>query len=404
MDYPNQAELQRVARDEILLRNTRLRRAVLEREGTDSNALLAGMAAVGDEVIGQLCRVESSLFLDSARKHYLDRLIYDRYGLPRKSASPAVGSVNFSCPDPAVSAFAIPLGTKLSTTDGKQFVTMAEASFPAGSVGPITVAVQSTKAGPSQQAQRGTITSILGTIPDAASGLAVTNPLATAGADADEQDDTYRERGRNFFTTVRRGTISAIEAAALGVSGVKTAVLFESVDGFGRPAGSAQLIITDAFTEGLVEESVVPPTYQTQSQILASSVAAALWDVRAAGVFIDVLVGVVVLQGIQLGLSFDAGVNVESTALRARAAVVGLVNALPAGSPLLVGDVPGGLIRALRTVPGLVVTGSEVLSPPGDVLAAPLEAIRTTLGLTVASSVQPDRALQGSNNPDTVGT
>lgn len=403
MDYPNQAELFRVARDEVLLRNTRLRRSVIERQGTDTNALLAGMSAVGDEVVGQLVRVESSLFLDSAKKHYLDRLIFDRYGLPRKSASPAVGSVNFSCPAPAVSAFSIPLGTKLSTTDGKQFVTTAEANFPAGSVGPITVAVRSTKAGPSQQAQKNTITSILGAIPDAAPGLTVTNPLATAGADADELDDTYRERGRNFFTTVRRGTISAVEEAALKVSGVKTAVLFESVDAFGRPAGSAQLIITDAFTEGLVEESSVPPAYQTQSQVLASTVGAALWDVRAAGVFVDVLVAKVVLQGVQLGLSFDGGVNVETVALRARAAVVSLINALPAGSPLLVGDVPGGIVRALRTVPGLVVTGTEVISPPGNVVAAPLEVIRSTLGLVVASSVQPDRALQGSTNPDTVG-
>ena len=122
----------------------------------------------------------------------------------------------------------------------------------------------------------------------------------------------------------------------------------------------------------------------------------ALDDVRAAGIYVQVTVGIVRLQGITLGLRFDAGADVDLAALNARGAVVAYVNGLPPGAPLLVANI----IDQLRPIPGLVVTGAEVLSPAGDVIASPLEVIRTALALVVASSLQPDRALQGSTNPD----
>lgn len=117
---------------------------------------------------------------------------------------------------------------------------------------------------------------------------------------------------------------------------------------------------------------------------------------RAAGIYVQVTVGIVRLQGITLGLRFDAGADVDLAALNARGAVVAYVNGLPPGAPLLVANI----IDQLRPIPGLVVTGAEVLSPAGDVIASPLEVIRTALALVVASSLQPDRALQGSTNPD----
>jgi hypothetical protein len=180
----------------------------------------------------------------------------------------------------------------------------------------------------------------------------------------------------------------------LAVPGVRTAEAFETVDTLGRPARSVELVISDAFTEALVDSN--PTSYQTQSQTLAQVVLAALDDVRAAGIYVQVTVGIVRLQGITLGLRFDAGADVDLAALNARGAVVAYVNGLPPGAPLLVANI----IDQLRPIPGLVVTGAEVLSPAGDVIASPLEVIRTALALVVASSLQPDRALQGSTNPD----
>ena len=47
MDFPSFNDLFRVAESEVLSRNSRLTQPVIERQGTDSNALVAGSAAVG---------------------------------------------------------------------------------------------------------------------------------------------------------------------------------------------------------------------------------------------------------------------------------------------------------------------------------------------------------------------
>ena len=74
------------------------------------------------------------------------------------------------------------------------------------------------------------------------------------------------------------------------------------------------------------------------------------------------------------------------------------MNSLAPGASFVRADA----LQALRSVMGLFITGNEIASPAGDVVALPLQVLRTTLGLVAAVSVQPDRALQGSTNPDAV--
>jgi hypothetical protein len=397
-DFPSLPELFRVGRDKVLETSKRLTREVLDREGTDANALVAAAAAIGDECIGQLVRVESSLFLASAQKKKLDRLVFDRYNMTRKPASPSVGSVSFSTTAANPTAFAIPVNTRLQTRDGKTFLTTATAIFPSGTTGPIVVAVRSSDAGLSQQAARNTITAILDMPIGAPGDLVCNNPLATAGGDNEEQDDALRERARQFFVSARRGTAEALRSAGESVVGVRKVTVIEALDGFGRPTKAVSMVIADAFTEALVDVTPTPGAYQTQSQILASQVFTALDDWRACGIYVDIQVGVVSLLGVQLGLTFQTGVSYDSVALRARSEIVAYVNELRPGATF---DVANAVDR-LRRVPGLVVTGNEILGPVGNVIPKSLEVLRTTLGLVIASSLQPDRALQGSANPDGV--
>lgn len=395
-DFPTFSDHLRTARDEMLSRNSTLTLEVIEREGSDANALTGGIAAVGDDLTTQMVRAQAGLFLDSARGSLLDRLVFDRYGISRKPASQALGSVVFTTTTAAPSTIPIPRGTQLTTSDGRQFVTWADAAFPMGSVGPITVEVRSVLPGADQQARSGTITSIESQLTNQTDDLVVTNLLATAGADDEEEDDQLRARARMFFTTARRGTLKAIEAAALAVPGVRTATVFEGLDALGRPARFVNLIVADAFTDDLVDLDPTPATYETQSQVLAEDVALALDDVRAGGIYVAIQVAVVVLQPITLGLRFLAGVNADLVALNARGVLAAYVNSLPPGADMLVAN----LIAKLRTVNGLEVTGAEILSPAGDVVVPNLQVLRTGINLVVATSVQPDRALQGSTNPD----
>ncbi len=397
-DFPTFDEIFRVSRDEILTKNSNLSLDAVERQGTDVNALVAGQAAIGDEVVGQLVETEASLFLDSSEGEKLDRLVFDRYQLLRKPASSALATVEFSTTAPAPASFSIDIGTKLSTSDGRQFLTLVATTFPIGTTGPVSVATRSALAGLNQAVKKDQIRSIVSSITGSPSDLAVDNPLASSGADDAEQDEALRDRARRFFVTARRGTIFAIETLALAVPGVRTAFAFEALSPDGRQAISNQLLITDAFTETLIDVSPTPASYQLQTQLLAQTVFNSLVDTRAMGIFISVTLASVILQGVTLGLRFQAGVNVDLVAFRARVSIVNYTNALASGETWEVSKA----LDALKTVPGLVVTGGEILSPAGDVVPQALEVIRTTTGLVVASTIQPDIALQGNTNPDGV--
>jgi len=398
-DFPNFDDLFRIARDEVLTRNAQVSRDAVERDGADANILVASGSAAADEVMGQLAEVAAGVYLDSApgadqNSTALDRVVFDRYGIVRKPAAASLGSVQFRTIAPAPPLLSIPANLQLQTPDGVQFITTESVPFPTGTTGPVTVAVRSVLAGANQNAKANTLINILGVVPNSPSDLTVSNPLATSGGDDAETDDSLRDRARRYFTTVRRGTIGAIEEAALGVPGVQKATAFEVIDALGRPARLVQLVISDAFTEQFVDLSAIPPRYMAQSQLLAQTVFNALADVRPAGIFVQVYVASTVLQAIQLSLTFQAGIDVSSAALQARAAAVGYVNALFPGEPIVLID----LQNALAVVPGLAA--ASIVSPLGNVVAKPLQVLRTSLGLVTAIAAQTNQPLMTGQNPD----
>lgn len=373
-DFPTFPELLRIARAEALTRNPLLRRREVERQGSDIDIALAGGAGMAEELVAQLAKATRARYISSALGKDLDRLVFDLFGIIRKSASPAYGEVQFTTTSPVAAAFNIGSGTQLQTSDGKQFITVGSVTFPAASSGPVTAIVRSALAGSDQQAASGRITSILSVLVGAPSDLSVTNALATAGADDEETDDDFRARARDFFLSARRGTVSAIRNGALSVPGVRKAYVFEDFDLLGRPGRDVQLIITDAFTDQLVGVTT-PATYIAQSQAFARAVSNALDEYRAAGVGIRTIVAQVVIQSVTLSLRFRAGVDTEAVSLSARSAVMEFINSLPPNT----GFSPSDLVSALRYVDGLVVTGSEVISPTGAIVPTYLQVLRTTL-------------------------
>ena len=85
-------------------------------------------------------------------------------------------------------------------------------------------------AGLNQQVKAETITSIIDFPSGGPADLVVTNAAATFGAANEETDITLRARARAFWSTARRGTLSAIKQGALAVPGIETASCFELVD------------------------------------------------------------------------------------------------------------------------------------------------------------------------------
>lgn len=397
-DLPSFTDLQNVGRDEMLADNPNLTVEVIETPATETNIFNAGAAAVGDECVGQLALTAASLFLDSATGPDLDRWAFDRYGLVRKQAAPAIGSVNFSLPSLNAALFNIPANTLLASQDGRQYFTTSQVTFPVGISGPVAAPVRSALAGAAQQAAVNTIVNLSTPVSGAPAGLAVTNAVATFGAADQEVDASLKNRCRTFFTTVRRGTIGAIQAQALAFAGIQSATALEVLDPLGRPAKAVELFITDQFTQDLVSISPTPPSYQAQSNIIAQQVFDSLADTRAAGIFVLVQVAQIVLQGIQLGLHYQAGANIATVQIAARAAVAAYINGLAPGQTAS----SQAILDALRNVLGLVVLGNEIVAaaPPVDVAPLTLQALRTSLTYVLAVGESPDQFLQ--SNPDSL--
>lgn len=385
MDFPKEPELFRIGRDEMLARQKGLTVNAAERDGADANLLLHAIATMGEEVVGQLADVQEGLYLDSARREKLYRTGFDRNDILPAPAAPATGEVQFTTTAANPTAFAIPVNTVLSTSDGRQYLTVQQQNFPAGVSGPVTVEVRSSIAGATQQAAKLTITSIVSTISGSPADLVVTNALATAGAADAESDVAYAARCKRQFRSQKPGTKFGIVTAALAIPGVKTARTVRIVDALGRPTMMLQLYVTDQFTDALIAQGVNPPAYQTQSQAFARQVYSQLQESLCDGVFVQVTVARVALLAVLLQLHFVAGVDTTTTATIARATIVQFTN-----TQLASGETwrPADALAALRTVPGLSIQGDEIASPPGDVVpAGDLEVIRTDMSL-VQTSVQ----------------
>ena len=371
-------------------------RTAIETPGSDVNALAWGAAAVGDEVVGQLGFAAAGWWISSAQDEQLDKRALDNAGLLRKPGAVSLGSAQFRLTTPLVVDLTIPRQTLLSMADGTQFFTTREAVFPKASVGPLSVPIRSRKSGAGVLAQAGTVTSILSPIPGAPADLVVVNDLATTPGDNEEDNPSFRAALRNYQLTAHRATIAALEQAAMRYQvdqetsgGIVAATVLEYYDSAGRQTKQVLLCVADRYVAQYADANSVPPAYAARSQQLGSLVAASLRDVRGAGIYVGVYVCQVVPLQVQLQLTFRAGVDTFAVAEAARAAMVNYINNLRPGQAFR----RAAASEALRRVPGLYITGSEVASPIGDVVPRVVEKLGTDLRFVLANSSAVERPL-----------
>lgn len=383
-DFPKFGDFFRIGADEAVARSQRLTVNAVDRDGSDSNIIIAAGAAVGEEVIGQLASVEEGVWLDSARGPKLDRWAWDRYGMTRKSAAPSFLFLAFSTSAVVGAMFTIPAGTRCATSDGKEFLTVVSVPFPAGGTGPITALARSSLAGSDQNVQSATVVNVTSSINSSPTDLAVTNVEASAGGANVESDDDFKSRIRRFWVSVRRGTRGAIETGALAVPGVVRAVAIEALHRFGYPTRSTTLVISDGFTDALVRVGTTVPLYDTQSQALAQQVAGALDDFRACGMPVKVIVAQVRLIAVVVRLRFQATVtNPDAVALYARTLIAQSIIGLDPGKAF---D-PAVAQELLTHVSGLDIFGDEIASPVGPIIpTSPYQKLATTLAQVTTDS------------------
>lgn len=352
-------DLYDIGRRYVLGRAKRINPREVDTEGSDINLYIGSTSYMASAVqMHSLDRI-NALLLDGVEDEDLDRYAWDRYQLLRKGASAAVTHTQITRPNVLAGAGSVPIGTKINSLDGIEYVTLSTAVF-----SPVTLAaeakVRASQAGKefqvgANQLRRFAKPSLLFD-----KSLQVNNAEPAAGGEPAEYNDVFRERIRDFWNAARRGTLGAIEYGARLVPGVESAMAQEVLAG-GFPGRMVELFIADS--SGVA------------SRALASLVDQILSEYRAGGIFVRINTSRPVIEDIVLSLSFAAGVNTTMLTDQVRAAVIEYTNSLGVNQPLLVGDIYSVLTRFKQS--GLIATKDSIVAPAGDVYPNAGTTIRT---------------------------
>ena len=347
----------------------RLKPEAVFTDGTDANILIAATAAMGDEAIRHLAARTAALYLDSARGEDLDRLVADRISrsIVRKQATRSLVLVSFSRTE-NTSALSVPIGTSLATASGTEFELLQSASFSAGQGGPVTALAQSVRAGRGSNSDAKTIIKFVKASPQ--SDLKVTNEEHASGGQNVETDPELRSRAKDFYRTVRRGTLSAIEFGTLTIPGISRVSVVEETDSSGSPTGNIFIYIADI--EGRANIALAESVFET------------LLSYRAAGIVPIVIAGTPEVIEIAYNVQFDSNADTRAASEKIKTATVSSLETLRPGDTLRVST----LFSIARSVPGVIVPGDAIQNPVGDLVPSSANALlRTTLARVTVNGI-----------------
>ena len=361
-EFPTRGELFSIGRAAVAATpNIKINPAMVDVPGSDLNLAVGVPSVMGEECSARAAMALRGAFAELARGSALDRVLFDRYGLLRFSAQPATVDLVLSRPGPGTLADTIPAGSVVQTPDGIQFGLDVDSVWGSGDLSD-TVSATALVNGSGGNVVAGSVTSWGATLFDPS--ITVTNPSPASGGIDAENDVQFLGRARGFFPTVARGTLGAIEFGAKQVPGIAVATATEIVNSTtGYPAAVVQLVVGDQNGNA--------------SSALLKAVANALLAYRAAGIYVQVISGIVFQQSVQWELAFATGIDEALAVSRVRAVTVAVAQFLAPGSTLL----RSSLISAAQSVPGVIVNDSSLALPAGDVVpTSPQQMIRVAAG------------------------
>jgi uncharacterized phage protein gp47/JayE len=339
-------------------------------QGSNANLIGVAGATMAQELALWAQGEYAGMFLATAIKRggaVLERWVFDRYGLRKRSAQAAVTRLAFSRQGSA--GFTIPAGFVVSTAGGITYQTLNDRPVPPNVLGPLLVNAVAVAVGAAGNVAVNTITQIVAPISDDTT-LAVTNIETGAGGTEDQTDLELGATAQEFWAAEQKGTDTAILAAILNVPGVSSAYLSELLDGDGDPAGMGQAVIADGSGGG--------------NLVLAERVSFALRKYRGLGVPILVTAGSPVFVDVEVsGLAFAAGFDSTTALGAARVRVLAAINGLAPGQRLEVASI----YAALKATPGVLVPDGAILEPAGDVVASGRVVLRSTADRIVLNGV-----------------
>ena len=357
--FPTASELFSVGRRAVVTTpGTKINPSVVDVPGSNINIVVGTSAVLGQEIVKRGSDAIRGAFIDSARGAQLDRVVFDRTGLQRFSATPATWDLFLVRPTNAAGAGTYDAGSRITSPDGAQYGTNADVVFsPTDLSMPVTVTAL--VAGEAGNLPGTTLLSFVdqpfdNTLTVVPAIDAYNNASSAAGGTETEEDIPFIGRTRGFFPTLRRGILAAIEYGARQVDGVAVATATEIINPYsGYPSAFVQLVIGDRNGDA--------------SSVMLQAVRDTLLEFRAAGIPVQVIGGTVTYKTVTWNISFLAGYDENLATSRVRAVTVAIAQFLPPG-PANGTLYRSSLIAAARTVPGVIVGDGSLLDPLGDVV------------------------------------
>lgn len=349
---PTFDELEQIGRAEQILNRPDLQ----VQEGDVSEMLIKAAAAMADKCIEHSAASFKETFLDGASGQALTDLVNDHWNLQRIEAAEATGSQSFTRISATGPAGSIPIGTVVATAinaDGEdfRFVTDAALAFALNEQGPKSVGVTAQVAGrDSNVPTLGGIDRVIDTLFDS---FTTANDTLIVGGAPEESDPTLRQRAREFPSTLRRGTLAALEFGAKTIAGVAIASAFEDAN-------------------GLVTVYVSDIDGNASAQMINDVQVELDLNWKCAGTVLTALGGTPVITDVDYSVTVRPGTNVAELEPVIEAAIAATMNKLKQGETLSLAQ----LQAAILNVDIDNITNAAINDPLADISPLNSQVIR----------------------------
>lgn len=324
-------------------------------EGDVTQAHQHGSAAMGDAVIRYTVQSFKATFLDGAQGDALTALMDDHLNIQRSLATASQATCALSRTG-AGAGGTLPagfvVGSQFDASGSSVLFTLdANVTFAPGDNGPHSASATAQNTGRTSNVGAGTITRIVDTPFD--SLITITNAAASGGGNDEEGDDDLRVRGRNFWQTLRRGTLAAIEFGALKVPSVRIARATEDAT-----TGIVTLVVTDSDGNSTAQ--------------MVSDATTEIENWRAGGSIVTVIGGFPLVVNVAGQLVAKDGVDTGVLGPVAALAVSGRMSKLRQGETLFIDSIKAAAI----SVDPDALEALQLSTPLADVVPAPGQVIR----------------------------
>lgn len=334
------------------------------RIGDITEMLISGAAAMADRLIGWFSERIAATFLDGATDDDLTKLAADHWNIQRNTATSSIAIVTFNRASADATAQTIPIGFVVSTSkdsqgNATQYVTTTTASWAISTNGTRTASVAAVVAGANSNLPAiNMITQLVTSAPPGGTYSITASTLPAGGADA-ETDEALRDRVRLYPSTLRRGTIAALEYGAQQTSSIAVA----KANAIQDSTGAVVVYVSDTSGNSTGTPIAVGPSVIDDGTMTAK-VAITLYDWAAAGALVTVAGGAIQTVNVTVSVAVRIGVDITQLTANIQNSITSRINKLNIGDTLFISDI----LSAVKAVDPDNIVNPVMVTPLVDLI------------------------------------